>query len=357
MTDFKIEYNSKDALKYNETLSSIMIIIKSLEEEFKKDTSFYFKEKTIIDSIFSLLNFLLSVIQQLTELIEKQDIKNINNNIIDNLLNFTKELLSQKIKQIIFINNNNYIHNYNINGYQDANYNYNINTFNDCNTLQKTHDDFFHENFDQNLAYSPFLRSKSNKTICQRKTGGSSKNNVSKKIKNTESQKLFYISEKNSDNLNNENPITKVKNIIKNAKNYSSSVDYNINNNGLMTERRIITKMKKLSKNKKENNIHHNGSLTHRKIISVYTICPLKSPKNEKKVSKDNNGNTISKNIFREGKEKEGREAKEILFDCMNNIKKKLRYNEKEKKKKTVCQITLNSQSRRNLMPYSNKKK
>ena len=367
MTDFKIENNPKDATKFNESLSSIMNIIKSLEKEYKNDFSVYFKEGTIIDSIFSLLNFLLSIIQQLTDLIEKQDVTNINNNIIENLLSFTKELLSQKIKQIIFISKNNNIHDYNINGYQDSKNNYNIDAFNNCNTLQKTQDNFFQENFDPNLSNNTFFRSKSNKTVLQQNVVSSLNNSNSKKIKNIENQRLFLISEKNNSNIKNENPITKVKNIIKKAKNHSSSVDNNINNSCLMNKSKIFKKLKKLSQNKKENNLHSNSNLTNRKNNSDYFICPSKSPKKGKKLFNDSYRSTISVNIFQEGKEKEEREAKEILYDCMNNMKKKLGYNEKEKKKNININLksndfhncllnTLNCQSRKNLIPCTNKK-
>ena len=101
------------------TLSTIININNELEiqlyskaydekEDFLKNNI----NKTIINSIYSLLNFQITLISQLTE----QNFQFSENNeinqqkIIEKLLHFTKELLYQKIKQIVMLYHNNKIY-------------------------------------------------------------------------------------------------------------------------------------------------------------------------------------------------------------------------------------------------------
>ena len=78
------------------------------KEDFLKNNI----NKTIINSIYSLLNFQITLISQLTE----QNFQFSENNeinqqkIIEKLLHFTKELLYQKIKQIVMLYHNNKIY-------------------------------------------------------------------------------------------------------------------------------------------------------------------------------------------------------------------------------------------------------
>ena len=112
----EILFNNEYFMK---SLSTIININKELEkelysklydekEDFLKDNI----NKTIINSIFSLLNFQITLISQLTELNSKFSKKSEINQqkIIEKLVNFTKELLYQKIKQIVILYHNNIIY-------------------------------------------------------------------------------------------------------------------------------------------------------------------------------------------------------------------------------------------------------
>lgn len=99
------------------SLSTITNINKELEKRFNsydlEDNNFLNDEinKIIINSIFSLLNFQITIINQLAELNSQisEKTEESHQKLIEKLINFTKELLYQKIKQILMFNHNNNI--------------------------------------------------------------------------------------------------------------------------------------------------------------------------------------------------------------------------------------------------------
>ena len=81
--------------------SLISEMIKATESEFNENFPNKLKNSFIITSVFSLLNFQLTIIQQLTDLINQTKNNNIEcQKLIKNLLNFSKELIFHKIQQI-----------------------------------------------------------------------------------------------------------------------------------------------------------------------------------------------------------------------------------------------------------------
>lgn len=105
-----------DMIQNNPYLKSLEVIIK-INKELEEEFNFANKEinndidRSMISSIFSLLDFQITLINQLSELNSQISEKTeINQKIMEKLTNFSKELLYQKIKQILMFNHNNIIY-------------------------------------------------------------------------------------------------------------------------------------------------------------------------------------------------------------------------------------------------------
>ena len=360
------------------SLSILININKEIEEEFKQDSSFnsnyinYDIDKTIIESIFSLLNFQLTIITQLTELYSQideteylihQKIKQIlmfnHNNItyknyIDNSssLRINKDKIKKKKKQFINIhgrnlfendmeNNNNNTDFKKINRTLEKNFNSmnldinsnNIDIYNKkCSTkygIQET--PIKNIEMDNNLNYLnktgifPSYKPVKTRQLIYKKTnlsGKTKKGNTnylkSGKIVNK------YTKLKTKDNILHKpnekrkkkeeiNPITKVKNIIKNIKlNLSYSTG-------------------KFNNNEKQNNRYslvYNNNYSDDRNNSYYSNNQQSFLLSENKSDNSTVYKTTNQNKFKK------LETSQILNECMKNVKKRLISNSKDKNNK-----------------------
>ena len=395
-----------------QSLSIITNINKELEEEFnskESDNDDFARDdvnKTIINSIFSLLNFQITIINQLAELnyqfLEKND--NNHQKIIEKLVNFTKELLYQKIKQILMLNHNNniiyknYIDNssslkinndkikkkkkqlININEKKfDNNDSSMENDFN-SNIVNKTLDMDLNKNIFKkrqliktNYSYEkknnfimPFLhKEKINTTKYKKKLiktnlikNRNSKND-SKILKNTFfgnrytsqiSKKKFIIK---SDSKNKNTSLSSEKISFRYIKGKSNAIN-NLNISQENEESNPIRKVNNIIKNIKinnssvstEKNINNkrNKNLIHGKSkISSLVNYSIDSNNNQEKESENNeNVKNINFNNKRNNENNEKDiETSHILYKCMNNVKKRLMAIENEKHTKKEVKINM----------------
>ena len=368
--------------------SLISEMIKATESEFNENFPNKLKNSFIITSIFSLLNFQLKTIQQLTDLFNQTKNNNTENKkLVKNLLNLSKELIFHKIQQIfsyIQKNTNNSISyrnrerkslktqrapkkliikinktNNSINKDKNPN-NLRIKTEatheNKNNSLYKKPINMKNNNNEYSM-YTPPKKYLSKNNVTPNKIENNlsvndlfaltesnikkNRNLIKTSLRNYDISKSFIDSEKRknktiiikkpnnkpnyNDNEENEiNPIRKVKNIIINAKLHSSfSV---IGNNTISIkekdENEAINQEKKYSQN-------------FHKDVDYYSRSGNKNimkelMKNNKKLNSNNTA------IGRIGMKE--REASEIFNDCMNNVKKRLDIDEKNKTNKQMCQ-------------------
>ena len=81
-------------------------IIKELEKEWDNKNIYNINDKNKIHLLFSLLYFEISFIQQISQINMNNKTNKIqNNNLIFNTINYNKEILSKKIEQFLFFNN------------------------------------------------------------------------------------------------------------------------------------------------------------------------------------------------------------------------------------------------------------
>ena len=81
-------------------------IIKELEKEWDNKNIYNINDKNKIHLLFSLLYFEISFIQQISQINMNNKTNKIqNNNLIFNTINYNKEILSKKIEQLLFFNN------------------------------------------------------------------------------------------------------------------------------------------------------------------------------------------------------------------------------------------------------------
>ena len=119
-----------------------------------------------------------------------------------------------------------------------------------------------------------------------------------------------------------DNPIRKVKNIIIKVRNKNNSVDCKLCHLSKIEKNdKLDQKNNKEENNKNINNISINDPNTY-KLISKSGF--LYSTFNDKDKTKTNE--SIRSSFYQKA-----REAKEILYDCMNQIQKKLNSNEKNR--------------------------
>jgi len=426
--------NNKTEENNNPFMNSLSIIIKinkELEEDFNKNYSFNINilnediDKTIIASIFSLLNFQITIINQLTELNSQMSDK--TDNILQKLISFTKELLYQKIKQILMFNHNNIIYkNYidnssslkinndktkrkkkqiiNLNNKNFIDDGTSIDNTNKSKIINKTLDvelnsinfDFKKNNIDiyskkcltklkiqtpikynedininniKNINKSNIIRRKNikinknkNKKINDTVSRNYNKSNFSEKKSLTQTRNdkeslkngkysNKYIKKKTLDSIllkindkekekEDINPITKVKNIIKNIKLNSS----------LSSERtKIIEKHNNFYSLTNNNYSLDSNSNNDGKRKNSFSVCENeKNDKgsNSKIIAKYKNNNISNKDI----------DTSQILYECMNNVRKRLLANENEKNNKQLNQNNINMNEYKTLKHYKIKK-
>ena len=408
----EILFNNEYFMK---SLSTIININKELEkelysklydekEDFLKDNI----NKTIINSIFSLLNFQITLISQLTELNSKFSKKSEINQqkIIEKLVNFTKELLYQKIKQIVILYHNNIIYkNYidnssllkiNNDKYKKKKNLFNLNESNifinnnnslEINNKSKNHNKILDKELDIK---------NNDKNQINLKNSNEKENKNEKKIKFQTPIKYVKIYKRTiftknnkkgniqNNNINNKKKLNnnvshnckttklsknKIKNqIIKHRNTHQDIVK--INNNVSQEEINPIRKIKNIIKNikinislsnkkYKNNSKRNNNIFSHDKNINsiifnysndsmIYQDSRLKNSfsyhetENNEKVEKSLN-NKINKREI---------ETSYILNECMNNVKKRLAI-ENEKNNKIEEQKNLTD---RNIYEYKNMK-
>ena len=425
--------NDKTEENNNPFMNSLSIIIKinkELEEDFNKNYSLNINitnediDKTIITSIFSLLNFQITIINQLTEL--NSQISDKTDNILQKLISFTKELLYQKIKQILMFNHNNIIYKNYIDNSSSlkinndktkkkkrqiinlSNKNFiddgaSIDNNNKSKIINKTLDvelnsinfDLKKNNIDiyskkcltklkiqtpikyneditiksiNNINKSNIIKRKNikknkNKIINNTVLRNYNKSNYSEKksltqTKNTnESLKNGkysnkYIKKKTLDSIllkindkekekEDINPITKVKNIIKNIKLNSS----------LSSEKtKIIEKHNNFYSLTNNNNYSiDSNSNNDGKRKNSFSLCENENndkDSNNKIGAKNKNNNINNKDI----------DTSHILYECMNNVRKRLLANENEKNNRQFNQNNINMNEYKTLKHYKIKK-
>ena len=395
--------------------SLISDMIKAAESEFNENFPKKLKNSFIITSIFSLLNFELTIIQQLTDLINQTKNNNIEcKKLVKNLLNFSKELIFHKIQQIFSDTQNNY--NNPISNRNDIRKGLktqkiskklvsNSNKQNKNKIREKIlkhqrgRTDSIHENKTNinNLLYKKpiYVKNKNNINRYSMYTPPKnfpSKNNIklNNTLNNSSINDIFKLTENNSnknrnivksalrnynkskscinsekrenktiivnrlqnkstciENEENEiNPIRKIKNIIIKAK-FRSSLSMDGNSKSIMSQKE---ENETLNQEKK-------FSPTFNKDIDYYNKFENKNimrelMENNKKLS---NHNTIIERI-----EIKERETNEIFNDCMNNVKKRLDNDEKNKTKKLLSHIknfknAYNSNNYKNIYNKNNK--
>ena len=406
-------------------------ILKDLEKELENKNNYSVNDKNKIKSLFSLLYFELTFIQQISKINANNHVsKNQNEHIFNNTINYNKELLSKKIEQFLFfyndknknvelyknciqntcINNENnnknnnqkvnpkikgnfYLkkkviinHNNNININKTFNLNKKINNENLDNRNKKNQIinnnnkiDVYNAKMNLRYCYDTTLKNnkinkvnnlaknlkkiinkknnenrnkskdnlklmKSNKNILNNlNLDKINDNNVNEEKKNSnldlnfsKTINNFYKPSKSKDNLSNndisilnssvdekdDNPIRKVKNIIKKVRNKNNSVDCKLSHLSKNEKNdKLDQKNNKEENNKNINSISINDPNTY-KLISKSGF--LYSTFNDKDKTKTNEN-------IRSSFCQKAREAKEILFDCMNQIQKKLNSNEKNR--------------------------
>ena len=322
----KENFNDISTLVNSNHILIVSDIIRELEKEWYKKLNYNNYLKNLAHNIFSLLNYQITVIQQLSEI-------NFDTS-IEPILLFNKNVISKKIEQILYFNENSI----------EAKKNWYItkNFFDEKSNIQNT------------ITYNKTAKNfyKKLKPVEPKKYQILSSNNSRKKMKNNNidlrlieeeesSRKLMTSFNNESMKPNNtfyknrsinllhknvrgafENPVRKVKNIIINAKQKrnSDSLDKNcsINNkikNGINVK--IFPGLKNNNMNLSTNNIFYTENNEYSK----------KSRKNSKNQDCEENGNFIIK-----VETIKDRETKTILHDGMKNIKQKLRLGDTEKK-------------------------
>ena len=408
----EILFNNEYFMK---SLSTIININKELEKEIysneydeKEDILKDNIKKTIINSIFSLLNFQITIISQLAELnsqfSEKSEIN--QQQIIEKLVNFTKELLYQKIKQIVMLYHNNIIYK----NYIDNSSSLKIN--NDKhkkkkNQLINLNESNFFINNNNSLEINNKVK-KPNKIIDKEinsknkdKTQINLKNSVEKENQNEKMVKfqtpvkyekinnykrtIFIKNNKKGNiqnNINNNNKLnntvfhnyntTKLsKKKIKNQtiKNNTLLGNDKIHNNISQEEINPIRKIKNIIKNikinssisnkKYKNKNKRNNIFTHDKninsLIFNYSNDSMNNQESQIKNSFSyhgtENNEKVEKNFINKLNKKDI-ETSHILNECMNNVKKRLAVeNEKNNKKEEQKNLT-----DRNIYEYKNMK-
>ena len=389
----EILFNNEYFMK---SLSTIININKELEIEIysneydeKEDILKDNIKKTIINSIFSLLNFQITIISQLAELnsqfSEKSEIN--QQQIIEKLVNFTKELLYQKIKQIVMLYHNNIIYK----NYIDNSSSLKIN--NDKhkkkkNQLINLNESNFFINNNNSLEINSKVK-KPNKIIDKEinsknkdKNQINLKNSVEKENQNEKMVKfqtpvkyekinnykrtIFIKNNKKGNiqnNINNNNKLnntvfynyntTKLsKKKIKNQtiKNNTLLGNDKIHNNISQEEINPIRKIKNIIKNikinsslsnkKYKNKNKRNNIFTHDKninsLIFNYSNDSMNNQESQIKNSFSYHRGEINEKVEKSFNNKIKREIEtsHILNECMNNVKKRLEVeNEKNNKK------------------------
>ena len=371
----KMSENDNGEIKENNPFSKSLLILdeinKDIEKEFNKNNSediYYLRDdidKTMINSIFSLLNFQITIIKQLADLNSQISEKNeTNQNIIEKLINFTKELLSQKIKQILMLNHNNIIFkNYIDNSSslkidndkikkrkkQIINCNYLIlkdnvkkknfqtpmrfaeeskkNDIINTNPIKKRNIKNSNNKILNNTAFLKYNTSQLSKIKLKNKAKGNNKY-ISK-----ESEKIFsqfpkehpkilnnIISQDNKKEKEEINPIRKVKNIIKNIK------------------------MKSLSNNKNKNmkimnndNLRNGKNMNNKSIVGNYSVdsysnqdSKIKNSFSFNEIENENANRKSYINKLTNNNNIKELETSQILHECMNNVKNRLNSKKEE---------------------------
>ena len=331
----KMSENDNGEIKENNPFSKSLLILdeinKDIEKEFNKNNSediYYLRDdidKTMINSIFSLLNFQITIIKQLADLNSQISEKNeTNQNIIEKLINFTKELLSQKIKQILMLNHNNIIFkNYIDNSSSlkidndkikkrkkqiinlNAKNNFNINkTSEKINNYKKLNRTSYINNFEKNNFYDE------NKQLTYNNCNYLIlKDNVKKKNFQTP---MRFAEESKKNDIINTNPIKK-----RNIKNSNNKI---LNNTAFLKYN-----TSQLSKIKLKNKAKGNNKYISKESEKIFSQFPKEHPK-------------ILNNIISQDNKKEKEEINPIrkVKNIIKNIKMKSLSNNKNKNMKIM---------------------
>ena len=326
--------------------SHILIVsdlIRELEKEWYRKLNYDKLLQSLALNIFSLLNYQITVIQQLSEI-------NFDTS-IEPILLFNKNIISKKIEQIIYFNENQTENKNNWRTIKNSFYKKDIKQ--NIKDYSKTAKNFYKK-----------LNSSDTKTYKILSSNNSRKNlkniNINQRMIEEEDSSRKHLTSFNNEELksNNtfnscstnllqknmgddfENPVRKVKNIIINAKQKGNSGSL---------EKHYITNIK--NKNKNGINVkiipglkNHNMSLSTNNIF--YTECNENSKKSNKNIIKQNfeeNGNFIIK-----VETVKDRETKQILQDGMKNIKQKLRLGGRENKVTTSINYYIRNNRKKN---------
>ena len=316
-------------------------LIRELEKEWYTKLSFEKYLKNLAQNIFSLLNYEITVIQQLSEISFDTS--------IEPILLFNKNVISKKVERILYFNE--YLGENKVNSSTLKNSFYKVSNEQSIKEYEKTAKNFYKKlNTDESKNYQILTSNKSRKIF--------NTNNGQRLTEEKESPRKHIISFKDENiKANNtftknksvnlfqknvrgvfENPVRKVKNIIINAKQKrnSGSLDKyrkhnSKNKNGINVK--IFPGLKKNKINLSSNNIFYTESNESSK----------KSLKNSKNQDFEENGNFIIK-----VETVKDRETKQILQDGMKNIKQKLRLSEKENKVTTSIKYYIKNNSTKN---------
>ena len=358
------------------TIALLADMLKQIEKEWHTKNVFNDRDKNKIRSLFSLLYYELTLLKKLSK-IDINSFQNKNPNHINSIINSDKEIFSKKISQFLLFNNE---INKNIELYksylqydsiiQDTTKNRTLNIKDkDKNKIKNN------SLIKNKIQLSSKIRDTkaSNKTLCNdrlhRTINHSMINNNKKILRNNfinlqdshdfkayktyknnleqiqkeENNKIFNSDEKRNKSINNymikelpkidkEFVYHKKNNIKKNLLNHNISLPESKiaeqDPNPVRKVKNIIIKVRNKnnsidSNNEKNSNNKYNYDSNDNNSNNIYEYNFYKNIENDK----DNSKNNCTKN-------KKEREAKEILFDCMNQVHKKLNSFDKKIKPK-----------------------
>ena len=376
----------------NNNIALVYDIIKELEKDWDNKNKYNEIDKNKIHSLFSLLYFELIFLQQICK-IKIMNKLNKNDSLLDNIINYNKEMLSKKIEQFLLLNNDkNYDFYKNQTQYSSINSDNNIKHIisklknNSClktkynnfikNTKKLNDGELTHkskkyevENYKNDISKiktnnkylfesiykSKLLNKTCNKNVLKKKktinnirnvSSGKIKINKSNDIKNLILDRINNSNKINNENYKCSNKDDKKNKTINNFNNKPKEIHINkskdnISNNDISLfsnydekdsnpirkVKNIIIKVKYrnmtmecknsyYSNKEKENEINkkENENNNYKKMSKSGYLFSHYNEKNKKKI----NENVINNLYYKE------RETKEILYDCMNQIQKKL---------------------------------
>ena len=349
-----LEYINENSTALN---TNVIVIVSDLLRVLENEWYSKLKENLLYTNmahnIFSLLNYQITLIQQLSE----YNIETYISKEIEPIISFNKNIISKKIEKIIYFNDNEIKRRYISTAYNTQNTFYNKKNIN--NKAKKLNVNTSH----QNLYYKQIIPN-NEKKYSLTKVNDNSRNylenfeennnslnylldekSTSEKYLNTFNSNFYGTNNNTNNTFNNdysinliqkngkefcENPVRKVKNIIINAKqkncqSSSSSLNKIINKEGILKilpehpNTFYASPINSLYQFKydKDNYLSDVSSINNLNTIKCHNIQDLEN--NEKLILKVE---TIK-----------DRGTKEILHDGMKNIKKRLKSKEKNKNK------------------------